>query len=299
MAAPTRGRAAAVSTLVLTGALLASHAAAAANDACFDAAEQGQLLRVRGDLVGARQQLIVCTADGCPATVRHDCAQWLAQVEAATPSITVHARDMRGQDVIGARVLLDDRVVAPRLDGTAIVANPGPHRVRLETPSGARYDEEILLTEGQKERLIDARFDVALGADGMPPRVAPEGAPTPTVRADGGLGSATVLAGGLAVLGLVGLGLATYFEIAGQNEYSALHNGCGPTKSCAQGDIDASKQKLYVLAPVTFGVGVVSLGVAAGVLLLGRKAETRAAELRIDVVPVRGVGGAAMMTRQF
>ena len=272
-----------VSAVVLGDA--SAGAQPAGKGACFDAAEKAQLLRYHGDLVGARPQLIACASEECPAAVRHDCADWLAQVDAATPTVTIHARDARGRDVIGARVLIDGAVVAERLGGTAISANPGAHRIRLETPSGATYEEQVLLTEGRKERLIDATFSVELGPDGMPiapgspsSSAGPAGSATSPGEGGGAGGAGTggsgggrlLLVGGLGVIGAVGISLATYFEVAGQKEYNDLKNGCGTTRSCSQSGIDTSKQKLYVLAPVTFGVGVVALGAAAALFFFGR-----------------------------
>jgi hypothetical protein len=290
-------------TLLLASALTSPGARAqppAGKTSCFDAAEQAQLLRYHGDFVGARPGLIACASEGCPAAVRRDCADWLAQVDAATPSVAIHARDSRGRDVIGVRVLIDGALVADKLGGTAIAANPGAHRIRLETSSGATFEEQVLLTEGQKERLVDATFSVELGTDGMPPSPGATGTePPPGPGTETGGGSRMLLVGGFGVLGLVGLGVATYFEVAGQKEYSDLKNGCGATRSCGSSDNDSSKQKLYVFAPVSLGVGVISLGVAAGLLLLGHHAPPPSAGWRLDVMPTAGTGAAAVFAAHF
>jgi hypothetical protein len=286
-----------------------AQAQASSKASCFDAAEQAQLLRDRGDLVGARPGLITCASQVCPAVVRHDCLTWLAQVDAATPSLTFHARDSRGHDVIGVRVLIDGALVAEKLGGKAIAANPGAHRIRFETASGAAHEEQVLVTEGQKERLVDVSFTVELEADGKPPPSGAEAAPSPTTPnhsagASGSDGvqrgsSRTWLVAGFGATAVLGLGLSTYFEIAGQNEYSSLKNNCGMSASCQQSDVDSSKQKLYVLAPVTFGLGVISLGVAAAVLLLGHDAPRASAVWRLDVLPTAGTGAAASFAAQY
>jgi hypothetical protein len=289
--------ASALTSLVIV--LAGGHGArAAGNERCFDAAEEGQLLRYRGDLVSARAKLIACSADACPSAVRHDCVEWLSQIDAVMPSVAIHATDARGHDVISARVYLDEKLVADRLGGTAIQANPGAHTVRLETPSGARFQEQILLAEGQKERLLEAVFQVALDPDGMPARamLAP-----PTLSKGEGPGTGRVVAAvGLGTLGVAALVAATYFEVSGQSEYHDLVSGCGTEHSCSQDAIDTSKQKLYVLAPASLGVGVLAIGGAALVWWLGRgEPVASSGAWSVDVVGTTGLGASGVLTRRF
>jgi hypothetical protein len=265
-------------------------AKADAQTACFDAAEQGQLLRYRADLLAAQKRFFVCASDSCPAAVRHDCARWLVEVEAAMPSVAIHARDARGHDVIDARVLVDGVLLAEKLSGSAVPLNPGAHTLRLEA-AGAVFEDRILVTEGQKDRVVDATFANEVPRAGVPP-------PRETAVPDGER-SSWLLPGIFAGIGVVALGLGAYFEVSGQNEYGDLKNGCARTSSCLQGDVDANKRKLYLLAPISLGVGVVSLGVAAGVLLLAGHRASAADSWRLGAAPLVGGGAWGAVGRDF
>jgi hypothetical protein len=266
--------------------------------ACFDAAEHAELARHQGDLLAARKELLVCASgSSCPAAVRSDCTHWLDEVDAALPSIVLHARDAAGHDVIEARVLVDGVAMADRLGGTALSVNPGAHTIRIETADGAVSEEQIMAVEGQKERLVDVTVTAPSAPAGNPPAAPPPPAPAPQPATRS---SRPWLLGGLAVVGVVGVGLATYFEVAGQDQYNNLKSGCGAKGTCSPSDVSSNKQMLYVLAPVSFGVGVVALGVAGALWLLNVPAAdpSRAAAWRLDVGPTPG-GGVAAITTAF
>lgn len=240
-------------------------------NACAAAAEQGQVLHGDHKLLAARQQLLRCVVEACPKVVRDDCIDRLSRVDDATPSLAIHAKDTRGQDVIGARVLLDGVQVSARLDGTALRVDPGPHRVRLETASGASADLDVLAAEGQKGRVVEITFAEALTADGR--KVGD--ASNDGARGGGGPGW-PALSYVLLGAGVVSLGLGTYFELAGQSAYRDLRDGCATSHSCAEGDVDAAKLKLYVLAPVTLGLGAALIAGGAFVVLSRGPASARA-----------------------
>jgi hypothetical protein len=264
--------------------------------ACFDAAEQGQLFRYNGDLVGARERLMACATTECPVAVAHDCTKWLGEVIEALPSLAIHAKDSRGHDVIGAAVLIDGRRVAVQLGGVAVAINPGAHRIRLETPAGVTYEEKILLVEGQKDRVLDATFPVDLNLDGTRAKAPPV---QPEVARGGHTVDAVALA--FAAVGVSGIALATYFELAGQSEYRALEKGCGLSGTCYPSAIDSSKGKLYYGAPITFGVGLLSMGTAATVFFLGHHPPSPAASAtwQFGVTPLAWGGMMGIAARRF
>jgi hypothetical protein len=263
---------------------------------CFDAAEQAQLLRYNGDLVSARDKLMGCASSDCPAAVARDCTRWLGEVTQALPSLAVHAKDSRGHDVIEAAVVIDGRRVAVQLGGIAVAINPGPHTIRLETPAGVTHEEKILVVEGQKERVLDVTFSADLNLDGTR-------AEAPPVRPQPARGGHAVdgIALAFAAVGLSGLALATYFELAGQSEYRALERGCGLSGTCSQGAVDSSKDKLYYGAPISFGVGLLSMGVAAGVFLLGhrRPSSQVTAAWQFGVMPMEREGMLGVAAHRF
>ena len=105
---------------------------------CVAAAERGQQERDRAAFVEARASFRSCAADECPSLVRKDCAQWLADLETSIPSVVLGAKDARGNDVLGARILVDGRPYQEEVDsGRPIALDPGPHKFRFEHPPDA------------------------------------------------------------------------------------------------------------------------------------------------------------------
>src|SRR5262245_12836867 len=60
--------------------------------ACASAYEQGQRLRKQGALRAAREEVVLCASDSCPAALRDDCMQWLREIERALPTVVLVAR---------------------------------------------------------------------------------------------------------------------------------------------------------------------------------------------------------------
>src|SRR5262245_60901937 len=89
----------------------------AARQACFASHEQAQLLRGKGKLRSARAELLVCVRDVCPAPMRNECARWIAEVDAAQPTVVFQAREADGRDLAEVRVLIDGELLVDRLDG--------------------------------------------------------------------------------------------------------------------------------------------------------------------------------------
>src|SRR5882672_2346055 len=65
--------------------------------ACVDAAEAGQRLRKEGQLVAARDRLVVCASPECPEVVSQDCTGWLGLVQRSLASVIVKAFGVRGE----------------------------------------------------------------------------------------------------------------------------------------------------------------------------------------------------------
>jgi hypothetical protein len=211
-------------------------------DQCFDAYEQAQRLRKEYKLRAAHEQLVTCGADSCPAFVRQDCAKWLGEVEASTPTIVVLARRADGTAIEGARATLDGGPFADALDGRAVAVDPGPHDLRCEA-EGAAVQTRIVVAEGAKNQ----QFLVSFGAAPVP---APVEKPPPR-PARGGIPTATWVLGGVAVAGAISF---TAFAVAGRQVQS-----CAPT--CTRGQVDDLRRD-YLIADVSWITGLVAAGAA-------------------------------------
>ena len=269
-----------------------SHAAppdAARKAQCAAAFEEGQELEKAGRLVEARGKFVSCSDQACPAVVRDECATMLPRVESSLPTIVPGLRDAQGNDVVSAEVTLDGTVLTKTLDGQPIAVNPGPHTLRFVAPNAAPVERQVVVRVGEKNRVITVDLE-AKGATAPP-----DGGPDkPAATGTSGKRVASYVLGGL---GVVSLGAFAYLGITGKSDLAGLRDGCGRTQSCAEADVDAVKTTL-LLADVSLGVGVVSLGVATALFFTSGGDEKKpAAAARVTMIPVVAPlpGGAAAM----
>jgi hypothetical protein len=264
-------------------ALAAFAPAAKADDTvrvCIAASTDGQTLRKQGKLLAAREQMIACARDACPAIVRSHCARWLSEVDAATPSVVVRAEDATGADVMGARLLIDGKPA--KLDGQVVQLDPGAHTVSIENDHGARKEERVLLVEGEGSRRVTLRFPAPANA---PART---GAPPAALPAESHARARHVPTGAwiLGGVGVLALGGATYFAFAAKQQLNDLNGSCSPHCTDAQTQPGRSDALLFDLF---LGVGAAAV---AGALVWGLAfpsyAIAPASAARLEVRPVAG-----------
>lgn len=227
----------AVLGLVGLASLGFSRVAPAADAACFDSYEKAQRLRKDGKLVDAQAQAVICAADGCPAMLRKDCKQWVAEIGKAIPTVTFRPTDEHGQDVVAAVVYVDDRKVADSIDGRPVPLDPGTHRFRFE--SGDRKAEVTMeLAAGESSRAVTATLEP------LPPP-----APPPSASMLHRIPRISLVLGGVAGVGLVSF---VSFAVAGR-----VQQGCSPV--CQPGQISAMRAE-YAIADVSWITGLAALG---------------------------------------
>jgi hypothetical protein len=170
-------RASAFAAVVLAASLVARPASAAdeRKKECIAASERAQRLRLDGKLSEARKELLTCGASDCPAAVRADCINWLAQVTDLMPTIVVIAHDERGEDVGDVKVFLDGEILAEKIDGKAIPVPTGEHVLRFERRGSQPIGKKILVHEGETARRVEVTFTPDNGA--APPPVATSAPP--------------------------------------------------------------------------------------------------------------------------
>ncbi len=223
--------------------VLVAPRAAADKQECLKSHEDAQRLRSEGKLRAAREKLLVCAADACPALVKVDCTKWLPEVDGALPSVIVRAKDAEGLDVVDATVEIDGRVVATLLDGKPIVVDPGAHALKVSHGEKV-LERAVVVASGEKNRVVALTFprDVA-------PAPAPPPSPLPWILA----GVGVVGVAGFAVLGL-----------SARSRLDELRDTCAP--SCDPGE-KRSIQTQLVLADVSLAIGVLAGGVATYLFL--------------------------------
>lgn len=169
----------------VASALLLAPAIAKATDvqACLNASEKGQRSRASGKLRDAREQFLICGAEGCPALVRKDCAQWQTELAAALPTVVFGAKDKQGRDLFDVTVMMDGEVLLKKLDGKSVTIDPGPHTFRFDVTGATPITERALVKEGERSRVISVVFRE--GGDGAATEPTP---PPPSDHATSGGG---------------------------------------------------------------------------------------------------------------
>lgn len=228
---------------------VAPPARAADVDRCVDAATLGQSERDRGHLTSAYRELVACSQPTCPGPVASACTGWLAEVERRIPTVVFRVHDGAGIDIADVAVLLDGATVLPKLTGRPTPLDPGAHRFRFERADGTSVERDILLAEGEKNRLLVVAWP-------SPPPVKPATAP-----ASRGLPPAFWILG---VTGGVALGTASVLGLVGMGDARSLRRSCGPR--CPEDERDGVARTLLA-ADIALGIGVVTLGIATWIAL--------------------------------
>lgn len=259
-------------------AIVAVHALASPAQAdvatCTAASEHAQELRNAGQLRAARAALRNCMAPDCPAAVRADCAAFLREVEASLPSIVISARDRRGQDLARAIVTLDGEFVTNALDGKAFSVDPGPHRLRVAIAGLPPGDRDIIVQQGEKNRVIRVTF-------GAPDSAPPVTSPDTRAHASGGIPTISYVLAGVGAIGLAG---TAYYRIQLVNDVNELRATCAP--HCTTDDRDRLSHE-EVMANVALAIGLGALAAAAAVWLLSDASSSTAAARARDLASMR------------
>jgi hypothetical protein len=266
-------------------ALVAEAREAQADDTkkrCAAAYEQAQVLRKERKLTKAVEQLAVCSEAACPMFVRRECGQWSKDVEAKMPTVVFEVRDASGKPLTGARVMIDGKVLKDPIDDSEVAVDPGDHVLRYELPGADPIEQGVTFREGEKARKLSMLFDTAQTAPPPPP-------PQPSGPS---FGTPPVIVFVLGGVGVAGIAAFTTLGILGKNERDDLRDTCAP--SCSEDDVSSVRTKL-ILADVSLGVGVVSLGVATYFFITAPRVPPKSSSgtnssVWVDVTPRAGGG---------
>jgi hypothetical protein len=227
--------------------------------ACVAAHSEAQRLRMGGQLVAAREQVLACAQRECPALVANDCALWLPELDAELPSVVLAVEGGDGQDLLDVRVFANDRLLTQRADGRALLLDPGSYQFRFEARGHRALTVTASVRQAEKNRLVRVRLEPELGpaaaAGSATGDVSPPAAET---------GSAPIAAyvfGGVAVAGVAAF---TYFAVSGKNEHDRLSESCG--RMCTPAQVEDGK-RAYIIADVALAVGVAS-AITSAILFL-------------------------------
>ena len=207
-----------------------------------------------GKLLQGREAFLKCSATSCPAQIQRDCLNYMEQIQLQIPSVAfrVSADGVSRADV---KVYVDGALVLERLNGKALDLNPGSHDVRVVLEPYAPHEEALVVTEGDKFRIVEVKFVtplVAAGDPGVPQRKMHRPIPVSTY-VFGGVGVAALISGAI-------WGTSSYML------KKDLEHDCAPF--CQEESVDVLRQR-SMIADISWGVSAVSLSVA-GILYLLR-----------------------------
>lgn len=233
-----------------------SEASAPSRAQCLEAHRNAQELKQSSKLLEMQEQLQVCSSATCPGAIITDCGTWISELEQTTPSMVFEVR-LDGKEALDATVLVDGQPVTER--SHALKVNPGRHAVRVELPGFEPRDQDVVLPEGQRMRLISVEF-ASKKAEPAPPLAPVQSPPKETVR------PTPFAVYPLLVVGVAGAASFGAFSFLGRSEQSDLEKSCAP--SCKDSELRPMK-RWYMIADVSAGVGAAAL-IGAAVVYLSR-----------------------------
>jgi hypothetical protein len=212
---------------------------------CVAQLDKAQSLQSSHKLVEARETYLACSTDACPDLVREDCAKTLASLDGTMPSAVFSAQAESGE-VTDVRVLVDGHLVSEKIDGKALVLNPGEHTARFIKVGRLPVEVSFVAREGEKNHSVLASF-------GTPPK------PETAKKLEGGkhVPILPIILGGV---GLAAVGGGFAFRLSADADARDLRDSCAP--ACSGSSRDSLSNKL-VMSNVSFVAGGVLLAASA------------------------------------
>jgi len=236
----------------------APRAARADVAACVRAHASGQREAKAGRLKAASESFAACVSEnGCPDTIRSECAELRKSTQRDLPTLVFAVSDADGADLTQVRVSADDQILTETLDGRPIALDPGQHHFKFELASGETLESDVLVREGEKNRIV-----------GMRAKETPKAADETSARTDQAyagehrLPASFWIASGVGAAALVSF---SAFALAGHGKQSTLDSCMPNCSSNSQANYDAMRRD-YLVADLSLGVAVASAGVATWLL---------------------------------
>ena len=234
------------------------------------------------------------------------------------PSVVPIVTDASGAPSLDVEVRMDGRTVATQLDFKGIPVEIGPHEFTFARGGRVIATERLVIVEGDRDRKIDVTLGAPGSSAGARPPVAPspskgeavaataaepatDPAPSAPPRGEepaaGSTGEARATSDrwtlpkspwpyAAAVVGVAGVGVGALLTAWGNRDNDQAVAHCN--HSCPASTADHIRT-LYAVADVSFGIGLVGLGVATWMFARSRAEEAPAprAAYVVDLQPTR------------
>jgi hypothetical protein len=195
-----------------------------------------------------------CGSDAtCPDIIRKDCIARFDETNRALPTVTF-AVQAGSREFTNVQVYAEDDLITTELDGRAVPLDPGKYSFRFVLPQGRVLSSQVVLREGEKNRLITVHAEPAIqpAPRSEAPLVADEPPGTrqsPFFWIASGIGLTAGIAG-------------VVFVVLGDQQEQSVED-CAP--ACAPGmraNLDRA-ETYYTVANASFGVAAASIVTAA------------------------------------
>ncbi|WP_437738346.1 hypothetical protein [Sorangium sp. So ce1335] len=241
--------------------------AASGVEQCVASHAEVQKLRKEHRLLEAGRALQACKRSECPAPVLRDCVAWGDELERATPSVVFNVTS-GGEQIAGAKILVDGQPVELSSSGAPLRLDPGKHAYRVEHGGYEPVAKEFILFEGQRFQQLNVALEPLAVAQ------APE-APAPVMERYRPVPALTYV---LAGVGVAGAASFAVWGLMGRSEKDHLEKTCSPT--CGDSELSAVRTK-YLIADISLGVGAAAL-VGAGLTYLLRPTKERPVVVSVE-----------------
>lgn len=239
-----------------------------------------------------KEALVAAQRDG--RTERIDFAnQHIGKLEGRLAHLSVNAAATSRSP--GTIIYVDGAALAEQAWGIAMPVDPGKHVVRAEAPGKQPFETTVETAAGTDGEHVEipALTDAAAGGTSAGGKVS-ESSPSP-----GKSGSGRTIGWVLEGVGVVGVGVGSFFGLRALSRWSDRNDGCvgGCTPAAKTAGDEAGTAA--TISTVGFGVGLVSIGVGTYLLLSNSGEKERAESVGSGVrwVPVAGRDGAGLLVR--
>jgi hypothetical protein len=261
---------------------------------CAQAYESAQEEKATGRLKAAIEHLKSCIDPNCATFIREDCVRWMDQVDSALPTVVFSVRE-DGKDLTDVEIQCDDKPLTGKLDGKAIPVDPGLRDFSFTVPGLEPMARQVLIREGERNRIVNVEFTKPSAALTSPTaNVATTLSDEPDLRP-----RTLALPYALAGVGALGVASFTLFALLGNSQQGELERTCSPF--CQSSQVDSLKTK-YLVADVSLGVGLVSLGVATYIFIKrhGENATDQSPATSVSFIPrSSGAGGVLQLSTSY
>lgn len=251
-----------VFSLIGLSILLPRPAHADETQACIDASDKGQLLRIDKHLRDARTQFAACAHIECPGEIREACGRWLSETQRAIPEIAFTVKDSEGRDADAVRVSVDGIALAEGYHGAAIPLDPGEHSFRFDV-AGRSVERTYRLVQGEHDR----REVIALA-----PAKAPAARGEPARATSPSPNGSSILAFVLGGAGFVGLGVGSALGLLAIAHNHDAH--CDAQNVCTSPDERRTAQGYARGSTIAFLAGGALLAGGIALIVLAPKRES-------------------------